>query len=234
VTKDDLTAPASKDEVGEKDVNKGALPASKQGGAPGDTSESDRLDALCQKAQGGDKRAFDALVMQSYDRAYTIARNMLRSDADARDVVQEAFVRVQRGLSDFQGASRFTTWLYRVVVNLCLDQLRHKKRWGDKNPDALDDLQTAARSPEQESSDTELARALELGLKQLPDIHRATFLLFEVEGLSYEEIAKVTSVRVGTVMSRLFYARKKLQGFLAPMLGMEAQDAAAATLKDEG
>jgi RNA polymerase sigma-70 factor (ECF subfamily) len=59
-------------------------------------------------------------------------------------------------------------------------------------------------------------------------------LLFEVEGLSYEEIAKVTSVRVGTVMSRLFYARKKLQGFLAPMLGMEAQDAAAATLKDEG
>ena len=232
--KADLTAPPSKDDGGEKDVNKGTLPASKQGGAGGDTSDSDKLDALCQKAQGGDKRAFDALVLQSYDRAYTIARNMLRSEADARDVVQDAFVRVQRGLGDFQGASRFTTWLYRVVVNLCLDQLRHKKRWGDKHPDALDNLHSVARSPEQESSDTELARALELGLGQLPDIHRATFLLFEAEGLSYEEIAKVTGVRVGTVMSRLFYARKKLQGFLAPMLGMEAPEEAAATLKDEG
>lgn len=188
----------------------------------GEPDDGQQLDALCQKAQAGDRRAFEALVAQSYDRAYTIAVNMLRNEADARDVVQEAYVRVQRGLEDFQGASKFTTWLYRVVVNLCLDAIRHKKRWGDKNPDLLEDLAAGQRNPEEVTTDTELKRALEAGLGQLPEIHRATFLLFEVEGLSYEEIAKVTGVRVGTVMSRLFYARKKMQTFLSATLKDEA------------
>jgi RNA polymerase sigma-70 factor (ECF subfamily) len=219
-------------------VNKPAESASKQGEPAatmpeqpdhGPDDAGPELDALCQKAQAGDRRAFDALVVRSYDRAFTIAVNMLRNEADARDVVQEAFVRVQRGLSDFQGASKFSTWLYRVVVNLCLDSIRHKKRWGDRNPDGLEDLPAGQRSPEQITADTEVGRALEAGLQKLPDIHRATFLLFEVEGLSYEEIAKVTGVRVGTVMSRLFYARKKMQGHLAPLLGVES-----AIIKDEG
>lgn len=180
------------------------------------------LDGLCQRARGGDRKAFDGLVLHSYDRAYTIARNMLRNEADARDVVQEAFVRVQRGLPDFQGTAKFTTWLYRVVVNLCLDTIRHKKRWGDKTPESFDELQGGERNPEELTTDTEIGRALQQGLEKLPDIHRATFLLFEVEGLSYEEIAKVTGVRIGTVMSRLFYARKKMQAFLAPLIGVES------------
>ncbi|MCC6808825.1 MAG: sigma-70 family RNA polymerase sigma factor [Deltaproteobacteria bacterium] len=188
----------------------------------------DPLDTLCQSARAGDRAAFDALVLQSYDRAYTIALNMLRSEPDARDVVQDAFVRVQRGLQDFQGNSKFTTWLYRVVVNLCLDAIRHKKRWGEKTPTELDTLPGRERNPEQDTADTELKRALAAGLQQLPEIHRATFLLFEVEGLSYEEIAKVTGVRVGTVMSRLFNARKKMQAFLSPLLGIEGSD----TLKE--
>lgn len=183
-------------------------------------SDAPVLEELCARARGGDERAFNELVTRTYDRAYGVALNMMRSQADARDIAQEAFIRVQRGLPDFQGQAKFTTWLYRVVVNLCLDHLRHRTRWKKQELDSLDRFAHSRRSPEQDTSDTEVAKALQAGLAELSEIHRATFLLYEVENLSYEEIAKVTGVRVGTVMSRLFYARKKMRDYLAPILGM--------------
>jgi RNA polymerase sigma-70 factor, ECF subfamily len=176
--------------------------------------EAPTLDELVARARGGDKKAFEELVVSTYDKGYTVALHMLRRDADARDVMQEAFIRVQRGLKDFQGQAKFTTWLYRVVVNLCLDQLRHKKRWGQRDSEALETLENDSASPEAMTSDAEMAKVLEAGLATLPEIHRATFVLFEVEGLSYEEIAHSTGVRIGTVMSRLFYARKKMREFI--------------------
>lgn len=189
---------------------------------PDIANEPNALDRLCQEARAGNKQSFDALVLATYDRAYSVALNMLRSKADAKDVVQDAFIRVQRGLPDFQGNSRFTTWLYRVVVNLCLDHMRHRKKWrraeGNTETDAVGELSDRRQGPDDNASDAELRKHLEAGLATLSEAHRAVFLLFEVEGLSYEEIAQVTGARVGTVMSRLFYARKKMQQHLEPHL----------------
>lgn len=190
-----------------------------------DERVEDEFAGLLAKAKAGDRRAFAALVEQTYDRAYTIAIHTLRSPEDARDIVQEAFVRVQKGLPDFQGQAKFTTWLYRVVVNLCLDSLRRKKVSPVvSDPQTLDSADDR-RSPEQNAGDGELALLLEKGLAELSETHRVTLVLYEVEGLSYDEIAKVTNARMGTVMSRLFHARKRMQQFLSKHLGDAAPHA---------
>lgn len=203
--------------VGERTSSEGAASAQL-------VAEDGELAKLVARAKGGDRAAFAELVSATYDRAYTVAFHTMRSPDDARDVVQEAFVRVQRGLPDFQGQSKFTTWLYRVVVNLCLDAMRRKK----VAPVATDPLELDAtdprRSPEHVAGDTELAVLLERGLGLLSEAHRVALVLYEIEGLSYDEIAKVTNARIGTVMSRLFHARKKMQAFLRAELKDAAPD----------
>lgn len=174
----------------------------------------DELSRLCDRAQAGDKGAFEDLVRATYDRAYTVACHMVRSRDDAKDVVQEAYIRVQRHLPDFQRDAAFSTWLYRVVVNLCLDWHR-KRKYIDPKVESNDRVVTSpGPSPEAQTQDRELHVLLEEGMATLSEHHRAVLVLFEIEGLSYEEIAEVTQSRVGTVMSRLFYARKKMQQFL--------------------
>jgi RNA polymerase sigma-70 factor (ECF subfamily) len=170
----------------------------------------DELSRLCDRAQAGDKGAFEDLIRATYDRAYTVACHMLRSRDDAKDVVQEAYIRVQRHLPDFQRDAAFSTWLYRVVVNLCLDWHR-KRKYIDPKVETNDRVVASPdRSPEASSQDQELARLLEAGMATLSEQHRAVLVLFEIEGLSYDEIAEVTRSRVGPVMSRLFYAQQFL------------------------
>ena len=188
--------------------------------------QEDEFAHLVEKACAGDRGAFASLVEQTYDRAYTVAYHTLRSPDDARDVVQEAYVRVQKGLADFQRQAKFTTWLYRVVVNLCLDSLRRKKVAPITTDPVHLDVQDSRRSPEQLAGDGQLAVLLELGMAQLSEAHRVALVLYEVEGLSYEEIAKVTDARIGTVMSRLFHARKRMQQFLRQHLGDVVKDEA--------
>jgi RNA polymerase sigma-70 factor, ECF subfamily len=190
--------------------------------------------ALVRRAQAGDPVAFRALFDRYHRRVFAVALGVLKNQADARDVVQEAFVKVHRHLGSFQGASSFYTWLYRITMNLSIDQVRRRKaaRQVDYD-DALkrdgDDVADPGNiSPDFQGADPaktqtrkELAGKIQAALHTLPEYHRQVILLREVEGLSYEEIAKVMKVPKGTIMSRLFHARRKMQAALAEYVAGE-------------
>jgi RNA polymerase sigma-70 factor (ECF subfamily) len=188
--------------------------------------ETDDLE-LVRRAQAGDRAAFRRLFDLYHRRVYQMAVAMLRHPQDAHDVVQEAFVRVHRHLPDFQGNSSFYTWLYRISMNLVYDQLRRRKTqravdYDDTIGRAEEGAEPSPLAPVVDKADPgrtaarkELAGQLQAALDTLPEHHRQVILLREVEGLSYEEIAKIMSVPKGTIMSRLFHARRKMQRALA-------------------
>lgn len=184
--------------------------------------------ALVQRAQTGDQVAFRLLFDRYHRRVFAVALGVLKNPQDARDVVQEAFVKVFKHLGSFQGASSFYTWLYRITMNLSIDQVRRRKaaRQVDYD-DAIkrdgDDVEDPGHlmpayigsDPGKTQGRKELADKIRAALATLPEYHRQVILLREVEGLSYEEIAKVMKVPKGTIMSRLFHARRKMQAALA-------------------
>lgn len=201
-------------------VNSGAALASKQEARRAE-AEHDR--ELIEQARRGDQRAFRALVERHQRRAFAIAIALLRDDQDARDVVQEAFLRVYRGLDAFTGGSSFFTWLYRIVTNLSIDLMRRPARREAQLPDDFEieepDLPLLARIDGADPVDVvrrgEIAERLSAALDALPPYHRGVIVMREVEGLSYEEMAQAMGVSKGTIMSRLFHARQKLQRALA-------------------
>ncbi len=152
---------------------------------------------------------------------------MVRDENDAKDLVQEAFLRVYRGLDKFQGGSSFFTWFYRIVTNLAIDFMRKPGRKETEHddarakPDAADeaDFPFVSRIDGAEPLDVvhrqELGERLRVALDALPPYHRGVVLMREVEGMSYEEMAEAMKVSKGTIMSRLFHARQKLQKALA-------------------
>lgn len=154
---------------------------------------------------------FRALVEEHQSRAQSVAYGLLRNPEDAREVVQEAFLRVYLHAEDFEERAKFSTWLYRIVVNLSIDALR-------KHPPGIR-VEVCAEIPEETlSSDPhealhgkELVVAMRRALEDLPRYHREAIVLREIEEQSYEQMAEETGVSIGTVMSRLFYARKKMQ-----------------------
>jgi len=182
---------------------------------------------LVRRAQAGDRAAFRVLFERYHRRVYAVALSVLKVPQDAHDVVQEAFVKVHRHLPDFQGNSSFYTWLYRISMNLAIDQLRRRK--SARQVDYDDTLGRAEQGddpsnltpvidgadPGKSHSRKELAIKLQAALATLPEYHQQVILLREVEGLSYEEIAKIMKVPKGTIMSRLFHARRKMQAALA-------------------
>ncbi len=177
---------------------------------------------LIEQARQGDRGAFQMLVEKYQKRVYGIAYGMVFNADDALDVAQEAFIRVHRYLGSFQGSSSFYTWLYRIVVNLCVDHLRHRSHeagmeYDDQlaHVDASDTEPSLLADPHRALGDKELREEIERAMSQLSPIHRAVLTLREVEGLSYQEMAKVMSCSVGTIMSRLFHARKRMQKMLA-------------------
>lgn len=188
-------------------------------------AEEDR--ALIESAQNGDGAAFRKLVERHQRRAFAIALGMVRDENDARDLVQEAFLRVYRGLDRFQGGSSFFTWFYRIVTNLAIDFMRRPGRRDvehdeTKGNGALDDdaeLPFVSRIEGAEPLDVvhrrQLGARLQEALDALPPYHRGVILMREVEGMSYEEMAHAMGVSKGTIMSRLFHARQKLQRVLA-------------------
>jgi RNA polymerase sigma-70 factor (ECF subfamily) len=189
--------------------------------------------ALVHRAQGGDRAAFKVLFERYHRRVYAVALAVLKVPQDAHDVVQEAFVKVHRHLPDFQGNSSFYTWLYRISMNLAIDQLRRRK--SARQVDYDDTLGRAEQGddpsnltpvidgadPGKSHSRKELATKLQAALATLPEYHQQVILLREVEGLSYEEIAKIMKVPKGTIMSRLFHARRKMQAALAEYMDGE-------------
>ena len=169
------------------------------------------------------RAAFRALVERHQRRAYSIAVSLVRDENDAREIVQEAFLRVYRGLDSFQGGSSFFTWLYRIVTNLAIDVVRKPGRQVaelDDSREYRDKLDEAnfpllARVDGSDPLDVvhrrQLADKIRAALEALPPYHRNVILMREVDGLSYDEMAVAMGVSKGTIMSRLFHARQKLQ-----------------------
>jgi RNA polymerase sigma-70 factor (ECF subfamily) len=193
---------------------------------PGD---SDR--ALVARVQEGDQAAFKELFDRYERRAYAVAFGVVKNQQDALDILQEAFIKVHRHIHNFQGSSSFYTWLYRIVMNLAIDHVRRNKKGRDldyddsvgREEDGLaGDGALAPRIMDSNPGKTvlrrELSEVIQQALDELPEYHRAVILLREVEGLSYEEMSEVLKVPKGTIMSRLFHARRKMQSTLADYL----------------
>jgi len=182
---------------------------------------------LIVRGRAGDREALQALAERYQGRILRVVVGMLRNSEDASDIVQEAFVRAFRNLGKFKGDSSFYTWLYRIAVNLTID---HRRKDGkrtmvefDENAPPATDVHGhgAGRSPFdpfEQVRNRELGRMIFAAIEELTPDHRAVILLREVEGLSYEEISQVLECSLGTVMSRLHYARKKLQARLGELL----------------
>jgi len=177
--------------------------------------------ALIAQFLTGDDSAFEALVRKYRNRVISIALRVVRDQDEALDISQEAFIKAYRSLKGFAGKSSFYTWLYRIVTNLAIDHRRRNKRVvefrdelepGQENEES--ELTANEIDPRQEALDKELETRIYREIDDLPEYHRAVILLRDVEGLSYNEIADTLDCSVGTVMSRLHYAREKLQASL--------------------
>lgn len=198
---------------------------------------------LVQAARRGDRDAFRTLFERYHRRAYALAFGVLRHQEDALDVVQDAFIKAHKYLDKFEGNSSFYTWLYRIVMNLAIDHLRKHRR---VKPVELDEqrLDEAAgddsllptilgANPGRALMDKQIRRRIDEALATLSDNHRAVLIMRELEGMSYEEMAQAMSCSKGTIMSRLFHARKNMQRQLvdlvdrAPATETDDEDAAA-------
>ena len=171
-------------------------------------------EALLEGCRAGDLTAFEELYERHATRMKSIARNLLHDVADAEDAVQETFLKIYRGAKTFRGGAAFSTWAYRVLVNTCYDGLR--RRGSRPAGPSLDAGESAPPHPRAAAADPPLRLALETAVGRLNPKHRAVFLLFEVEGFSHGEIARILGIPEGTSKTFLFGAKKKLQRWLAP------------------
>lgn len=181
-----------------------------------------RIRQWVRAAMNGDKEAFGEIVKTYYPRIYALALGMVNNAADARDLAQITWIKAWRSLKGYRESSAFFTWLYRIAVNTCLDFLRRRARRPEQALEEADALMAAAgrrvRGPDEEVSHKELDAAFRRALNELSDTHRMTLILREVQGLSYRQIAAAMRCRPGTVMSRLFYARRFMQKRLKNLL----------------
>ncbi len=182
---------------------------------------------LVRRARKGDLEAYDQLVQRYQERIYATVYHMTSNHEDANDLAQEAFIKGFQALKSFKGGSSFYTWVYRIAVNKTINFLKQRK---NRSQMSLNDLDFNAehdpdlvalisdKTPRREASLSELQEKLNEGLQKLSEPHRLVVTLHDVQGLSHEEIAKIMGCNIGTVRSRLFYARQQLQGFLADYL----------------
>ena len=177
---------------------------------------------LIQAARSGDQKAFAALVEANQAMVYSLAYRMTGNSEDAADLAQEAFLNAWRGLARFQGQASFSTWLYRLTSNACIDFLRREKRRStlsltleaDEEESRQTEVSDERWSPEALLDRQESLQAVRRALGQLSDEHREVLLLRELEGLSYREIAQALGLEEGTVKSRIARARLALRDFL--------------------
>jgi len=180
---------------------------------------------LVRAAQQGDMAAFEELVARHRDKIYARALSMMRNEEEAIDLSQEAWVKGWQRLRQFQGEASFGTWMTRIVINLCLDQLRKQKRQRTESIEAMDEesggverhMPVVTINPTAGLERGELRQRINKALGQLSHEHRTVLVLHEFEEMEYKEIAKTMGCSIGTVMSRLFYARRKLAALLADL-----------------
>lgn len=186
--------------------------------------EADDLQ-LVEDARAGDGQAFRQLVIRYQRKVYAVALGVVKDRDLAWDVAQETFVRVHRHLGEFKGQSAFSTWLMRIATHLAIDSVRKERSASKEDLDEVREsdlegggegiLATAlGNDPQQNLLRRELMERMRAALAKLPEKHRTILVLREVEGLSYEQLAEQLGIHKGTVMSRLFHARKKMQGLL--------------------
>lgn len=184
---------------------------------------------LVERAVKGEAKAFRELVERYQRKVYSIAYGIVRNPDTAMDVTQDAFVKIHRNLATFKGDSSFYTWIYRIVLNLCIDRKRREAR--QREVDYDDSIghsegftngptlaSTGFDNPATAAHRKELVEHMDRALQTLSDEHRSILLLREVDGLSYEELAETLDIPKGTVMSRLFHARKNFQKSLSRYL----------------
>jgi RNA polymerase sigma-70 factor (ECF subfamily) len=167
----------------------------------------------------GDAAAFEALVTVYQHRVFGVALRMLGNRADAEDAAQEAFLRAHRGLAEFRGEAKLSTWLYAITARLCLSRLgRSERRLIRADEEILARIPDGGADPARAMEDEERGAALRRAIAELSDERRMVVVLRDLEGLAYEEIAKVLGLELGTVRSRLHRARldlkEKLERFL--------------------
>ena len=180
--------------------------------------------ALVKKAQSGDLAAYDVLVRKYQERIYGTLYHMTSNHEDANDLAQESFIKAYQALPRFKGESSFFTWIYRIAVNKTINFLKQRSK---RTQISLDDLDYRAehdpdlvalisdKTPRRDASLAELQEKLNVAFQKLSETHRLVVTLHDVQGLSHDEIARITDCNTGTVRSRLFYARQQLQAHLA-------------------
>jgi RNA polymerase sigma-70 factor, ECF subfamily len=181
--------------------------------------------ALVRASQRGEMAAFEELVSRHRDKIYARAYSMMRNEDEAIDLSQEAWVKGWQRLNQFHGESSFGTWMTRIVINLCLDQLRKHKRQRTESIEEMDEesggverqMPVVTVNPTAGLERKELRQRIDRALGQLSHEHRTVLVLHEFEELEYKEIAKVMECSIGTVMSRLFYARRKMAVLLTDL-----------------
>jgi RNA polymerase sigma-70 factor (ECF subfamily) len=179
-------------------------------------------DALVGWAQKGDTEAFEQLVFRHRDKIYARAMMMMRNEQEALDLSQEAWVKSWQRLHQFQGDSSFATWMTRIVINLCLDQIRRQKKMRAESFEQIEeDLGGVERqmavehvNPTEGLEKDELRKRIDEAMAKLTEAHRTVLVMHEFQGLEYKEIAKRVDISIGTVMSRLFYARRRMASLL--------------------
>ncbi|MDZ8118285.1 RNA polymerase sigma factor [Pontiella agarivorans] len=201
-----------------KDISAEEIPAAEEG--PSDVE-------LVLKAQHGDVHAFDQLVERYHAKIYGLTYNMTSNREDAEDLTQEVFVKAYEALPRFKGKSSFYTWVYRIAVNKTINYRKKRNRKRALSLDSfeqeikLDDAyheMTAKGSPLRNISLSELQKKLNEALQNLSEKHRTVVVMHDMQGIPHEEIAKVVGASVGTVRSRLFYARRQMQTELAEFM----------------
>src|SRR5581483_6608201 len=197
---------------------------------------------LVQRVRTGDQRAYKTLVERYQRKVFSVALGMLKDREEARDVAQEAFVKVYKYLDHFKGDASFYTWLYRITVNICIDVLRRRgalkgeqvefdeQQQMDVSEANLGALGTRlGTNPQKSMLRKELAEKIQAALAEVPEKHRAILLLRELEGMSYEDLSRTLDIPKGTVMSRLFHARLKVQKVLNEYLDLDESKSGVGT-----
>ena len=191
------------------------------------SKESDRQ--LVKRVQGGDKRAFDLLVIKYQHKILGLVSRYVRDASEVQDVTQEAFIKAYRALPRFRGDSAFYTWIYRIAINTAKNHLMSKSRRPPGSDVDIEDAEyyesaTALKdieTPENQLFGEELKTVVNKAISQLPEDLRTAVTLREFDGLSYEEIADIMDCPVGTVRSRIFRAREAIDKQLQPLLAPE-------------
>ncbi len=182
---------------------------------------------LVRRAQAGDLQAFEELVRKYRERIYATIYHMTANHEDASDLAQETFIKAYEALKTFKGNSSFFTWLYRIAVNKTINFLKHYRHHRQMSLNDLDfnaehDPDIVAliseKTPRREVNLLELQQKLNEALQKLSEVHRLVVILHDVQGLPHEEIARIMDCNIGTVRSRLFYARQQLQAYLSDYL----------------